>query len=105
MGRTGIEPVTLRLRVWCGSCGWLRLVGVSRAEAAVSCLRLIRRFAAGHGWCVAHPLPHLGLLAQPGGFEGLGPVGEAVDSDNQTVSEGEEGRKLALDFDALPPLK
>ena len=57
MGREGLEPSTLRLRVWFWSCGWLRLVEVFCVEAAVSCLRRIRRFAAGHGWCVAHPLP------------------------------------------------
>jgi hypothetical protein len=47
----------------------------------------------------------LGLLRQAGGFEGVCPVCEAVHSDDETVPEGEEGRELLLDLDAIPPLK
>ena len=45
------------------------------------------------------------LLRQPGGFEGLGLVGEAVDSHDEAVSKGVKSRKLPLDLDAIPTSK
>src|SRR5262245_53011423 len=52
-----------------------------------------------------HVLLRHRLLRQPGGFEGLGLFGEAIDSHDEAVSKGVESRKLALDLDSFPTPK
>jgi len=41
------------------------------------------------------------LPRQPGGFEGVGHVGEAIDSHDEPIPKGEQGWELALDLDPV----
>ena len=53
-------------------------------------------------WLLLRPKPEPRLLRQSGGFEGVGLLGEAIDSHDEAVSKGVESWKLALDLDAFP---